>query len=126
MALNQINRKSYHHGDLETALIASAIKQIKKNGPTHLSLREVASEVGVSPSAAYHYFPDKESLVGAIAKHLFADLTNMELEALNSINGTSSLAAKRKFRAIGRAYFEWGFKQPNLFQLMFEIGRAHV
>jgi AcrR family transcriptional regulator len=119
MATTQASRKSYHHGDLEAALISSALNQIKKYGPGNLSLREVSNEVGVSPSAAYHYFPDKESLVSAIAEQLFADLAKMEEEALRSIPGNSALAAKKRFRAIGIAYYKWAKKQPHSFQLMF-------
>jgi AcrR family transcriptional regulator len=119
MAINQTVRKSYHHGDLESALITTAIKLIKKNGPANLSLREVAAEVGVSPSAAYHYFPDKDSLIGAIGSVLFADLARMEEEAVLAISGNSAAAAKRRLRAIGRAYFQWAKKQPHLFQLIF-------
>jgi AcrR family transcriptional regulator len=119
MATTQAPRKSYHHGDLEAALISTALIQIKKYGPGNLSLREVASEVGVSPSAAYHYFPDKESLVRAIAEKLFADLAKMEEEAVQSIPGNSALAARKRFRAIGNAYYKWAKKQPHSFQLMF-------
>jgi len=119
MATQQALRKSYHHGDLEDALINTAIRLIKKNGPANLSLREVASEVGVSPSAAYHYFPDKDSLIGAIGERLFADLEHMEEEAMRAIPGNSAVAAKKRLRAIGRAYFQWAKKQPHSFQLMF-------
>ena len=119
MVRSSAARKTYHHGDLETALITSALSQIKKNGPVNLSLREVAGEIGVSPSAAYHYFPDKESLIGSIAEHLFADLAKMEEEAVNSIPGKSALAAKKRMRAIGIAYYKWAKKQPHSFQLMF-------
>ena len=119
MAVQLVSRKSYHHGDLEKALITTAIKLIKKNGPANLSLREVAGEVGVSPSAAYHYFPDKDSLIAAIGENLFADLAAMEEEAVRSIPGKNALAAKKRLRAIGRVYFQWAKKQPHSFQLMF-------
>jgi AcrR family transcriptional regulator len=118
-AIGQGIRKSYHHGDLEAALISTAIRLIKKNGPANLSLREVANEVGVSPSAAYHYFPDKDSLVSAIGDRLFADLAIMEEAAVRAISGSSAVAAKKRMRAIGRAYFLWAKKQPHLFRLMF-------
>lgn len=119
MAINQLSRKSYHHGDLEAALISTALKLIKRNGPANLSLREVAHEVGVSPSAAYHYFPDKDSLITAIGETLFTDLAIMEEEAVSAIPGNSALAAKKRFRAIGLSYFKWAKKQPHSFQLIF-------
>ena len=119
MAMRQATRATYHHGDLEAALLDTAKKLIKRNGPANLSLREVAHEVGVSPSAAYHYFPDKDSLISAIGDELFEDLAKMEIEAVAQISGTSALAARKRFRAIGIAYFNWAKKQSHLFHLMF-------
>ena len=112
-------RASYHHGNLEESLIKAAIKLVRKNGPDHLSLRTAAADIGVSPSAAYHYFPDKSALLDGIGDYLFADLANMQEEALSKIKGTSARAAKARFRALGEVYFKWAIKEPNLFRLMF-------
>jgi AcrR family transcriptional regulator len=112
-------RASYHHGNLEESLIKAAIKLVRKNGPDHLSLRTAASDIGVSPSAAYHYFPDKSALLDGIGDYLFADLANMQEEALSKITGNTARAAKARFRALGEIYFKWAMKEPNLFRLMF-------
>jgi len=55
MAQRAAVKPSYHHGDLERALVEAAITLVRKYGPDHLSLRAVSAEVGVSPSASYHY-----------------------------------------------------------------------
>jgi AcrR family transcriptional regulator len=112
-------RSSYHHGDLQWALIESAIKLVRKEGPARLSLRAVAADVGVSPSAVYHYFPDKDALVTGVAHELFAQLFAIQQSALLKVSGNSAKAAKDKFRALGHSYFEWAHRDPNLFRLMF-------
>lgn len=112
-------RQNYHHGDLQAAVTESAIDFVRENGPDHLSLRAVAVQVGVSPSAIYHYFPDKESLIYGVADQLFVDLATMLRQALSEIPGESAHAATLRFRAIGRTYFQWAIKEPNLFRLMF-------
>lgn len=112
-------RKSYHHGDLQVALTDAAIELVRKTGPDHLSLRAVAEQVGVSPSAVYHYFPDKDSLISGVGKKLFVDLADMQREALGKIPGNSAKAAKLRYRELGRTYFRWADKEPNLFRLMF-------
>jgi AcrR family transcriptional regulator len=112
------NRKSYHHGDLEAALIEAAIELVRKNGPDHLSLRAAADQVGVSPSAVYHYFPDKDSLIKGIVQKLFLDLAMMQKAALSQIAGKSARAAKLRYRELGRTYFRWASMEPNLFRLM--------
>ena len=76
LAAKRVGRENYHHGDLQAALTDSAIDLVRKTGPDHLSLRAVAEQVGVSPSAVYHYFPDKDSLISAVGAKLFVDLTN--------------------------------------------------
>lgn len=119
MPVVKVTRDSYHHGNLQEAILKSAIKLIRKKGPDHLSLRELSNEVGVSPSAAYHYFPDKDSLVQGIGEHLFAELALMMANSIEKFPGTSARSAKLRFREIGRAYFNWAIKEPNLFRLMF-------
>ena len=116
---SRAQRASYHHGNLEESLIKAAIKLVRKNGPDHLSLRTAATDIGVSPSAAYHYFPDKSALLNGIGDYLFSDLANMQEEALAKIKGSSSKAAKARFRSLGEVYFKWAMKEPNLFRLMF-------
>ena len=116
---NRTGRQSYHHGDLEVALIEAAIELVRKNGPDHLSLRATADRVGVSPSAVYHYFPDKDSLIRGVGKKLFEDLFLMQKEALDKISGSSARAAKQRYRELGRTYFRWANKEPNLYRLMF-------
>ncbi len=114
-----MGRKSYHHGDLRAALIEAAIELVRKNGPDHLSLRAAADQVGVSPSAVYHYFPDKDSLIDGMGEKLFSDLAAMQREALSQIPGKSARAAKLRFRELGRTYFLWAKREPNLFRLVF-------
>jgi AcrR family transcriptional regulator len=112
-------RQNYHHGDLRAALIAAAIDLIRKTGPDHISLRAVAEQVGVSPSAVYHYFPDKDSLISGVGDKLFVDLAIMQKAALSQIPGRSAKAAKLRYRELGRTYFRWANQEPNLFRLMF-------
>jgi len=112
-------RESYHHGDLEAALVDAAIELVRKTGPGHLSLRAVAEQVGVSPSAVYHYFPDKDALVSHVGDKLFIDLAEMQRTALAKIPGKSARAARLRYRELGRTYFRWAYKEPNLFRLMF-------
>jgi len=112
-------RAQYHHGDLESALILTARKLTKRNGVEHLSLRQVAQEIGVSPSAAYHYFPDRDSLLGALGFTLFEELADYQERELAKISGSGIKAARERFRTLGRTYFEWAVREPHLFNLMF-------
>jgi AcrR family transcriptional regulator len=112
-------RDQYHHGDLEVALITTARKFVKKNGLESLSLRQIAHEIGVSPSAAYHYFPDRNSLLAALGFSLFEELADYQERELAKVAGASARAARERFRVLGRTYFEWAIREPYFFNLMF-------
>ena len=116
---DRVGRANYHHGDLEAALLEAAVELVRTAGPDHLSLRAIAKQLEVSPSAVYHYFPDKDSLIHGVSDKLFEALALMQQEALEKIPGKSAKAAKSRFRELGRVYFRWAYKEPNLFRLMF-------
>jgi AcrR family transcriptional regulator len=112
-------RQSYHHGNLQEALILAAKKMVRDDGAEHLSLRAVAGEVGVSPSAAYHYFPDKDALISGVGQVLFDELADLQMQRIEQFPGDDAESARKRFRALGEAYFDWAVTEPNLFRLMF-------
>jgi AcrR family transcriptional regulator len=59
-------RSTYHHGSLRVDLIDSCVALIEAEGIAAVSLRRVAREAGVSPSAPYHHFADRAALMAAI------------------------------------------------------------
>ena len=49
-----------HHGDLRTALLTAAVEMLE--GGEALTIWAVARRAGVSPSAPYRHFADREAL----------------------------------------------------------------
>ena len=119
MATKTATKAPYHHGNLETALVDAAITLVRKYGPDQLSLRAVSAEIGVSPSASYHHFRDKDALVTAISNVLFDRLATMQEKAIAKIKGNGATASIKKFEEMGNAYFAWATSEPNLYRLMF-------
>src|SRR5512147_1727830 len=60
-------KKAYHHGDLKNALIEAGADILSKDGVSGLSLRKVALKAGVSHTAPYAHFADKQALIAAIS-----------------------------------------------------------
>lgn len=64
-------RPRYHHGDLRQVLMDEAAIMIKEEGEKALSMRKLAARTGVSRTAPYHHFDDKQALLCAIAQEGF-------------------------------------------------------
>jgi AcrR family transcriptional regulator len=107
--------KPYHHGDLRAALITQTIAMLDQ-GEADFSLREVARACGVSATAAYRHFADKDALLAAVADNGFALLDEQSAE-------TASLKPMDRllFDLIG--YVEFAREKPALYSVMF--GRLH-
>ena len=104
------NRSPYHHGALGPALIAAARALLDEGGPDAVGLREAARRVGVSPTATYRHFKDKEALLAALAIEGFREF------------GAALAAAERApdpLPAMGAAYIDFALAKPGMFRLMF-------
>ena len=111
-------REGYHHGNLRQALIDAALALIAERGPQGFSLADLARELGVSPAAPYRHFRDRAALLAEIAQRGF-ELFEAEL------TGAWDLGRPEPSRAMircGRAYLNFGRRQPALYTVMFESG----
>ncbi|HMN71365.1 MAG TPA: TetR/AcrR family transcriptional regulator [Rhodoblastus sp.] len=106
---------SYHHGDLRAALIAEGLRLLDGQGGGELSLRAAARNVGVSATAVYRHFPDKDALLAALAEEGFRRLGEAQRAAFDAAPAGGGTA----FCATGAAYVRFALKNPALFRLMF-------
>ena len=76
-------RRRYHHSNLPNALRAAARAILDEAGADAVGLREVSRRVGVSPTAAYRHFSNKEDLLASVVAEGFRELAAaMETSAL--------------------------------------------
>lgn len=107
--------KKYHHGDLKNALIKAGVEILAKEGVSGLTLRKVALHAGVSHSAPYAHFPDKQSLIAAITTESFNQLY-AELEAAIS---PYSKNPKKQLLEGAKAYVRFAEENTDTFKIMF-------
>ena len=112
-------KTSYHHGDLASELVREGISQLNIGGVDSITLRGVCGALGVSQSAAYHHFKNKEALLHAIAEQGEIELTRRFKAALLGNNKQSDKAAISRFDSLGRAYITFAIEEPSLFSLTF-------
>jgi AcrR family transcriptional regulator len=98
LSMSTSQRSTYHHGHLRHALIEAARALLDEGGPAAVGLREAARRVGVSPTATYRHFRDKDDLAAALAE-----------------------AGRRgaPLSAMGAAYVDFALARPGMFRLMF-------
>jgi AcrR family transcriptional regulator len=83
-----------------------------------VSVRAIARRAGVSPTALYLQFADRDALVGAAVDQGFA-LFNAELAAAAALPGTP----RERLEAMGIAYLAFSERRPALYSILFEARR---
>ncbi len=114
--------KPYHHGDLREGMINAAVIRVRELGPESLTVRGLATTLDVSPSAAYHHFPDKTSIHREVSQYGIDLLEQRMISALAEVDADPAAAARTpaahsaaRFARLGRAYIEFAVAEPNLF-----------
>jgi AcrR family transcriptional regulator len=106
-------KAGYHHRNLRHTLIESGKQLLETQGLPAFSLRMAARTAGVSQTAPYHHFADKDGLLAAMAADGFARLAT-EMEA----------AAPSGVRAVMTAFTRFARANPQMFRLMFSSDPA--
>jgi AcrR family transcriptional regulator len=107
--------KKYHHGDLENALIKAGVEILAQEGLGGLSLRKVAKRAGVSHSAPYAHFKDRQSLIAAISTEGFKQLY-AELDAAIEPYADDP---KQQLMEGAYAYVQFAMHYTDTFKIMF-------
>lgn len=109
----QTSPTRYHHGDLRAACIRAARELLEEAGDSELSLRAVARRAGVSATAPYRHFADREALVSAVAAAGYRELA-ADLGAAHPSPSTPGDLVD-----VGVAYVRFALDHPALFRVMF-------
>jgi AcrR family transcriptional regulator len=111
------SKDHYHHGNLAAALIDAGLRLAGAGGPSAVTVRAAAREVGVSAPAAYRHFEDRDGFLKAVARRC------RELLAQHMIDARSEdLTPLDRFRAVGGAYINFAASNPQLADCAFACG----
>lgn len=110
-------RTSYHHGDLPKALLAATFELIDQNGVRGFSVAEAARRTGVSISAPYRHFADREELLAACAIAACEELGRRFDKAL-----AEHPDPPQKLAAVSAAYVRFAAEQGAMFEVLFHAG----
>ncbi len=126
---NSVNIKSnvresggYHHGDLRAAAIAAGMQKIDEQDHPDLGLRALARDLGVSATALYRHFPNKDALLDALALEGLNRLGAHQAQAAQSVGG-----GREGFGEMGLTYVRWAVEHPALMRLIYDrVGKVDL
>jgi AcrR family transcriptional regulator len=107
---------TYQHGDLREALIQAGLKLLTDGGVSNLGLRAAAQLAGVSHTAPYRHFQDKNALVDAIGERGFRMLTARMREEIAHVATAGVLT---RLNASGVGYVSFAMQNPAYFRVIF-------
>lgn len=110
---------NYHVGNLEPQLIDQAKKMLEEVGPDKLSIRAIAEQLGVSATAVYYHFANKDELISHLAADGFMALEKVLVDSQVGVD------VRHKMQVTSKAYMLFAFEHPAMYQLMFGSQLAH-
>lgn len=112
--------RSYHHGDLRTALVEAALAATRTGGPGALSLRDVTRTAGVTPAAAYRHFTDRSQLLRAVAGEIQERMGRTMRHHMRAPRDASDLErARLHLRGVGVGYVTFAREESGWFETAF-------
>lgn len=109
--------RGFHHGNLRQALLNAALGEPDIEG---LSLRQLATGLGVTPAAAYRHFASREDLLLEVARIGFTRLESRFAEAFDiSQPPVDAAQAQARFQRLACAYLQFADDEPPLWRLIF-------
>jgi len=109
-----MGNKSYHHGDLRTAMIEKGIEIINEQGVSTLSMRKLAAACGVSHAAPYSHFASKDELYAAVENHITEQFAAVLKESVKETGQTPE-----GLFCLGCAYVLFFARNPQYFHFVF-------
>ncbi|HXZ61450.1 MAG TPA: TetR/AcrR family transcriptional regulator [Acidimicrobiales bacterium] len=115
--------------ELTAEILAVARRHLGREGAAALSLRSVARELGMAPSALYRYFDSRDALLSALILDAFESLA-AEAEAAAGVAGAGgadgetsgpgdAVGAVERWLAVPRAVRAWALAHPHEWGLVF-------
>ncbi len=114
--MSDSDRPSRHQAELKTRLLEAAAGLLDEEGPSGLSLREVARRAGVSHAAPYNHFANKEALLATLAVDGWRALDQ-------SMQDAQQMASPDPFEqlvATGLGYLRYALRHPASYKLMLQ------
>ena len=82
------SRSTYRHGNVRADAVDAAYRMVALEGHEKLSLRQLATELGIAHRSLYNHFADRDALLDAVATEAFTKLAARLKRAATSADFT--------------------------------------
>ncbi len=107
---------------LRQAALDAAMKLFQTQGLTGVTMRAVATKVGVSAMALYRYFPNKAGLLRGLWEFAITELHGI----INAAIAQPGLTARQRLRAGVDAFLGYYEARPDYYRLIFMTEQTYV
>jgi AcrR family transcriptional regulator len=99
-------------------ILAVARDHLARDGASALSLRSIARDLGMAPSALYRYFDGRDALLSALILAAYESLAECAETAAARAAGSGASDVER-FAQVPRALRRWALERPHEWGLIF-------
>jgi len=108
--------------EMTAEIMAVAAAHVAREGAAALSLRSIARDLGMAPSALYRYFDGRDALLSALILAAYEALAAEAEEAADraeSESGAGPGGEAARWSAVPRALRQWALAHPHQWGLIF-------
>jgi AcrR family transcriptional regulator len=104
--------------EVTSEILSAARAHLAREGAAALSLRSIARDLGMAPSALYRYFSSRDALLSALILGAYGSLADQAEHASEAAYGQQDGALAR-WVAVPRAMRSWARSHPHEWGLIF-------
>lgn len=104
--------------DFRARLCQAAETLFAAHGPAAVTMRQLATALGVSAMTPYNYFKDKDEILAAVRAAAFTRFAE-KLEAAFAATPDPLAASNR----VGAAYVDFALSEPAAYRLLFDLSQ---
>ena len=107
--------------EMTAEILAVAREHVGREGAAALSLRSIARDLGMAPSALYRYFDGRDALLSALIMAAYESLAEAAEAAEAAADDVPRLGAPdaERFLVVPRAVRDWALGHPHEWGLIF-------
>jgi AcrR family transcriptional regulator len=120
--LDTDSSRPYHHGRLRDTLVDAGLELARAEGPDAVVLRAASRAAGVSHSAAYRHFADRDELLRAVCERSMSRFARLMEQRMDAVTASDPITtAWARLEALGAAYVEFATTEPGWFRTAFAV-----